>query len=69
MQAGISLQDLVNDISKNMMNGGATGQTSGAGNPASDSDDVLSQFGRDLTQLARNGKIDPVIGRQRKLNV
>ena len=67
MQAGISLQDLVNDISKNMMNGGATGQTSGAGNPASDSDDVLSQFGRDLTQLARDGKIDPVIGRQKEI--
>lgn len=67
MQAGISLQDLVNDISKNMMNGGAAGQTSGAGNPASDSDDVLSQFGRDLTQLARDGKIDPVIGRQKEI--
>ena len=67
MQAGISLQDLVNDISKNMMNGGATGQNSGAGNPASDSDDVLSQFGRDLTQLARDGKIDPVIGRQKEI--
>ena len=67
MQAGISLQDLVNDISKNMMNGGATGQNSGAGNPASDSDYVLSQFGRDLTQLARDGKIDPVIGRQKEI--
>lgn len=67
MQAGISLQDLVNDISKNMMNGGAAGQNSGAGNPASDSDDVLSQFGRDLTQLARDGKIDPVIGRQKEI--
>lgn len=67
MQAGISLQDLVNDISKNMMNGGTAGQTSGAGNPASDSDDVLSQFGRDLTQLARDGKIDPVIGRQKEI--
>lgn len=67
MQAGISLQDLVNDISKNMMNGGAAGQSSGAGNPASDSDDVLSQFGRDLTQLARDGKIDPVIGRQKEI--
>ena len=67
MQAGISLQDLVNKKKKNMMNGGAAGQTSGAGNPASDSDDVLSQFGRDLTQLARDGKIDPVIGRQKEI--
>lgn len=67
MQAGISLQDLVNDVSKNMMNGGAAGQTPGAGNSAPDSDDTLSQFGRDLTKLARDGKIDPVIGRQKEI--
>jgi ATP-dependent Clp protease ATP-binding subunit ClpC len=28
---------------------------------------VLDQFGRNLTQLAREGKLDPVIGRQREL--
>ncbi len=67
MQAGISLQDLVNDVSKNMMNGGKAGQAPGAGNAASDSDDTLSQFGRDLTKLARDGKIDPVIGRQKEI--
>lgn len=67
MQAGISLQDLVNDVSKNMMNGGKAGQAPGAGNTASDSDDTLSQFGRDLTKLARDGKIDPVIGRQKEI--
>lgn len=67
MQAGISLQDLVNDVSKNMMNGGKADQAPGAGNAASDSDDTLSQFGRDLTKLARDGKIDPVIGRQKEI--
>lgn len=67
MQAGISLQDLVNDVSKNMMNGGKAGPAPGAGNTASDSDDTLSQFGRDLTKLARDGKIDPVIGRQKEI--
>ena len=30
-------------------------------------DAVLSQFGRDLTKLARDGKIDPVIGRQNEI--
>jgi ATP-dependent Clp protease ATP-binding subunit ClpC len=28
---------------------------------------VLDQFGRNLTQLAREGKLDPVIGRQREI--
>src|SRR6266581_7726909 len=28
---------------------------------------VLDQFGRNLTQLAREGKLDPVIGREREI--
>ena len=28
---------------------------------------MLSQFGRDLTKLAKDGKIDPVIGRQKEI--
>src|SRR5438309_2819729 len=43
---------------------GATGQTSQetpAGSP------VLDQFGRNLTQLAREKKLDPVIGREREI--
>jgi ATP-dependent Clp protease ATP-binding subunit ClpC len=27
----------------------------------------LNQFGRDLTQLAREGKLDPVIGREKEI--
>ena len=32
-----------------------------------DSDQMLSQFGKDLTAMARDGKLDPVIGREREI--
>lgn len=64
-QFGASLNDIVNDLSKNMMRAPQNG-TSEQGEGASD-DAVLSQFGRDLTKLARDGKIDPVIGRQNEI--
>jgi ATP-dependent Clp protease ATP-binding subunit ClpC len=38
-----------------------SGQEVPAGSP------VLDQFGRNLTQLAREGKLDPVIGREREI--
>jgi ATP-dependent Clp protease ATP-binding subunit ClpC len=43
---------------------------SGAGSPASETPSgspVLDQFGRNLTQLAREGKLDPVIGRDKEI--
>jgi ATP-dependent Clp protease ATP-binding subunit ClpC len=57
--------------------GGEAGSTSGAGPKAgvsggsgegeSKGSAVLDQFGRNLTQHAREGKLDPVIGRQREI--
>ncbi len=41
--------------------GGSTGEASSTGSP------VLDQFGRNLTQLARDKKLDPVIGRDREI--
>jgi len=41
--------------------GGAAGKTSKSKTPALDS------FGRDLTELAKKGQLDPVIGRQREI--
>ncbi len=64
VQSGISLNELVNELSKSMMGGSSTASKS----KERDSDDsVLSQFGRDLTRLAKDGKIDPVIGRQNEI--
>src|SRR5690606_6662227 len=47
------------------------GATAGPGSPSSESSSqgslVLDQFGRNLTQLAREKKLDPVIGRAREM--
>src|SRR3954453_22291130 len=42
------------------------GGQGGAGRPAS-STPTLDEFGRDLTEMARNGEIDPVIGRESEI--
>ncbi len=52
--------------------GGKEGATAGAGAGAASSETptgspVLDQFGRNLTQLARERKLDPVIGRDREI--
>lgn len=66
-QSGISLSELVNDVSKNMMNGGASVSKAAKNSEGNAEDSTLAQFGRDLTQLARDSKIDPVIGRQNEI--
>lgn len=63
-QSGVSLQEIVNDVSKSIMGGTAAPVKNGE--EASDGT-TLSQFGRDLTKLAKEGKIDPVIGRQKEI--
>ncbi len=48
--------------------GGKGEQTSGApGEGGPQGSMVLDQFGRNLTQLAREGKLDPVIGREKEI--
>ena len=63
-QSGVSLQEIVNDVSKSIIGGTAAPVKNGE--EASDGT-TLSQFGRDLTKLAKEGKIDPVIGRQKEI--
>ncbi|GAB2971591.1 ATP-dependent Clp protease ATP-binding subunit [Nocardioides montaniterrae] len=43
------------------------GATTGAGTDAPSSSLVLDQFGRNLTQDAREGKLDPIIGRHQQI--
>ncbi|MDC5696402.1 ATP-dependent Clp protease ATP-binding subunit [Intrasporangium calvum] len=45
--------------------GAGVGQATGEGTPAGSL--VLDQFGRNLTQAAREGKLDPVIGREKEI--
>ncbi|HWL36788.1 MAG TPA: ATP-dependent Clp protease ATP-binding subunit, partial [Frankiaceae bacterium] len=47
--------------------GPAEGSTSGRGEGTPSSSLVLDQFGRNLTQSAREGKLDPVIGREKEI--
>ncbi len=72
-ECGVSLSDIGSDLSayfgtKNEKSSGlrgdlSRGSASGAqGGPSS----TLSSYGRDLTQLARDGKIDPIIGRDKE---
>lgn len=65
VQSGLSLESIVHEISKSMMGGGSA--HTGKNADSADNDSTLSQFGRDLTRLARDGKIDPVIGRQNEI--
>lgn len=43
------------------------GKSSGKGEKSKSKTPFLDHFGRDLTQLAREGKLDPIIGRDREI--
>ncbi|NKZ07823.1 ATP-dependent Clp protease ATP-binding subunit [Actinomadura latina] len=47
--------------------GGGTGQPPGGGGGQPSGTPTLDEFGRDLTALAREGRIDPVIGRNQEI--
>lgn len=68
-QAGVSGDSIINEISKKLMNSPntASGEKQGYGADADGKENTLSQFGRDLTEMAKQGKIDPVIGRQEEI--
>ncbi|MDI9434349.1 MAG: ATP-dependent Clp protease ATP-binding subunit [Sedimentisphaerales bacterium] len=58
---GAGVEDAPNDLGLKMGPAGAAGRKLKSKTPALDS------FGRDLTQLAVNGELDPVIGRKREI--
>ncbi len=47
--------------------GSGTGESGAPGKGGKSKTPALDSFGRDLTELARQGKLDPVIGRQREI--
>lgn len=67
---GVDLEKLRNELINNMGNGGGIPDlqnVSGKGGKSSNTNTpTLDQFGRDLTQMAREGKLDPVIGREKE---
>ena len=79
--SGDAVRDSVNELIKNGADGGERKQPvgdmgfggaqfmGGMGGPQSAADDgsMLEQYGRNLTRLAVDGKLDPVIGRDREV--
>ncbi|HEX9062539.1 MAG TPA: Clp protease N-terminal domain-containing protein, partial [Clostridia bacterium] len=67
MDLGVDAQKLLSELAR-MLSEEAPGST---GTPKSSSSysntPVLNQFGRDLTEMARDGKFDPVIGRDKEI--
>src|SRR5690242_14082952 len=47
--------------------GGGGSQAEGGGKSSKSKTPALDSFGRDLTELARQGKLDPVIGREKEI--
>ena len=66
-QLGVSESDIISEISRNVSSSGSSGGDSSQQNKKSNTP-TIEQFGRDLTELAKQGKIDPVIGRQKEIN-
>lgn len=58
---GLSSQDIVKSVAKEQ---GKAGKSS----KKSDGNSTLEKYSRDLTELARENKIDPVIGRNEEIN-
>ena len=63
---GVQPQDLLNDLTNALGSNSASDTSKKAAKEKSDTP-TLSQFGRDLTVLATQGRIDPVIGRQKEI--
>ncbi len=63
---GVQPQDLLNDLTAALGNSSSVSGNKKDGKEKSDTP-TLSQFGRDLTVYAMQGKIDPVIGRQKEI--
>ena len=68
LNLGIDPQKLLSDISKLLDDDTmGSGGSSKATNPKYSATPILNQFGRDLTEMAREGKVDPVIGRDEEI--
>lgn len=66
---GVSGQELLSDVTRAIGSAAGRGLSQGEGgkNAKRSAVPTLEQFGRDLTAYALQGKIDPVIGREREI--
>ena len=70
-ELGVSVERLAQAVSKGMQGGADDGfggfENESAPNGSQKGGSALDKFGRDLTQAAKNGEIDPVIGREKEI--
>jgi len=70
-ELGVSVERLAQAVSKGMQGGADDGfggfENESAPNGLQKGGSALDKFGRDLTQAAKNGEIDPVIGREKEI--
>ncbi|HEY1068038.1 MAG TPA: Clp protease N-terminal domain-containing protein, partial [Pirellulales bacterium] len=79
MNLGVKLEEVREEV-LNLLSGGESGESTeragarggkaeaeGKGSSKSAKTPALDSFGRDLTELARQGKLDPVIGREKEI--
>ena len=70
-ELGVSAERLAQAVSKGMQGGADEGfggfENESAPNGSQKGGSALDKFGRDLTQAAKNGEIDPVIGREKEI--
>ena len=70
-ELGVSVERLAQAVSNGMQGGAEEGfggfENESAPNGSQKGGSALDKFGRDLTQAAKNGEIDPVIGREKEI--
>ena len=70
-ELGVSVERLAQAVSKGMQGGADEGfggfENESAPNGSQKGGSALDKLGRDLTQAAKNGEIDPVIGREKEI--
>jgi len=73
MNLGLRLEDVREEV-LNLLGAGIEGEETPTAGPMGEAKKgksktpALDSFGRDLTEMAREGKLDPVIGRQREID-
>src|SRR6187399_2321992 len=72
MNLGLKLEDVREEVLNLLGHNMDSGESAGGGgertaNKGKSKTPALDSFGRDLTELARQGKLDPVIGRQNEI--
>ena len=66
-QMGIQPQDLLSDLTNALGSNSSGEKSKGNGEKEKSDAPTLAQYGRDLTLMANQGRIDPVIGRQNEI--